>query len=188
LPPDKVMALVEEGYRRRGIDFLEVFPDPRSLTAIPRQQYFFHDRAYGRNWLLAGPSFGQVWFPSSSGVGTSLVAGYIAPRVLDGPEIVGRQYQEYVAGLRESHHLFDRMIYHNYDVMTKELVKAESNRIVAENVKRVARLAAMQKGIAARTFGRMLVKAVSYDGVAESGCKVYRAELSQQAETIFAYK
>ena len=187
LEASEVLARVEDAYRRRGMNFLEVFNEPKPAIAIPRQQYFYHERAFGQNWLLVGPSYGQVWFPSSSGVGSSLAAAYLAPQILHSPQAVGRQYQEYVSGLRESHRVFDRMIVHNHDVMTRELVKVESNRIIAENVKRVARLATMQKGPLARTFARMLMKAATYDGVIQSSCKVYRAELARQTETIFAY-
>jgi flavin-dependent dehydrogenase len=188
LGADEILARVEDAYARRGMNFLEVFENPRPAIDIPRQQYFYHERAFGQNWLLAGPSYGQVWFPSSSGVGTSLAAAYLAPQIMRSPQAVGRQYQEYVGGLRESHHVFDRMIAHNHDVMTRELVKVESNRIIAENVKRVARLATMQKGAMARAFARMLMKAANYDGVIQSSCKVYRAELAQQTQTIFAYE
>lgn len=188
LGADEVMAAVEDAYHRRGMSFLDVFDQPKPAIAIPRQQYFYHERAFGQNWLLAGPSYGQVWFPSSSGVGSSLAAAYLAPQILRNPQAVGRKYQEYVAGLRESHRVFDRMIAHNHDVMTRELVKVESNRIIAENVKRVARLATLQKGPLARTFARILMKAATYDGVIQSSCKVYRAELARQTETIFAYE
>ena len=188
LQADEVLARVEDAYRRRGINFLDVFDCPKPAIVIPYQQYFYHERAFGQNWLLAGPSYGQVWFPSSSGVGSSLAAAYIAPGILRNPRALGRKYQGYVAGFRESHHVFDRMITQNHDVMTRELVKVESNRIIAENVKRVARLATLQKGGVARTFARLLMKAASYDGVIQSSCKVYRAELAQQTKTIFGYE
>lgn len=183
---DQVMDLLGKAYARRGMPYMRFFPNAAQQSAVPYQQYFFHDRAYGKNWLLAGPSYGQVWFPSSSGVGAAMVAGYIAPEIIKSPEEVGRQYQDYIIGLIESHTIFDRMILKHHRQMTPELVKQESNRIVTENVKRVARLATIQNGPLGAALGRVLLKAVSREGVAGSGCVVFETDMSDQTRTIFA--
>lgn len=184
---EEIMGMLGAAYAKRGMPYLEHFPKPAQLIAIPYQQYFIHERAYGKNWLLAGPSYGQVWFPSSSGVGTSLIAGYIAADIINRPDEVGQLYQDYLVGLQESHFIFDRMIKKEHHELTPELVKLESNRIVTENVKRVARLATIQSGKAGASFGRMLIKAVSREGVATSGCVVFEAEnMAEQTRTIFA--
>lgn len=184
---EEIMVMLGAAYAKRGIPYLAHFPNPAELIAIPYQQYFFHERAYGKNWLLAGPSYGQVWFPSSSGVGTSLIAGFIAADIINRPDEVGQLYQDYLVGLQESHFIFDRMIKKEHHELTPELVKTESNRIVTENVKRVARLATIQSGKAGASFGRMLIKAVSREGVATSGCVVFEAEnMADQTRTIFA--
>jgi hypothetical protein len=70
--------------------------------------------------------------------------------------------------------------------MTAELVKKESNGIVSENVKRVARLATLQNGPIAGFFARLLLRAASRDGTASSGCKIWKADLADQTETIFS--
>lgn len=183
---EDVMALLGEAYKRRGLDYLEVFPHSTKIMAIPYQQYFFYDRAYGKNWLLAGPSYGQVWFPSASGVGAALVAGRIAERIIDSPEEVGQIYQDYITGLQESHFIFDRMIKKHHSEMTPELMKLEADRIVSENVKRVSRLASIESGPVSAAFGRGLIKAVSRDGVGGSSCVVYEAPLEKQTEAIWA--
>jgi flavin-dependent dehydrogenase len=167
--------------------YLEHFPQPTKMMSVPRQQYFFHERAYGGNWLLAGPSYGQVWFPSSSGVGASLVAGAIAAQIIDNPREVGQRYQDYIIGLQESHRIFDRMIKKHYRELTPEMVKLESNRIVAENVKRVARLASIESGPLSEAFGRVLIKAVSREGVAASSCVVRQTEMQEQTKELFAH-
>jgi flavin-dependent dehydrogenase len=182
---EKVMALLAAAWARRGIPYQEIFTEPGKMMSVPRQQYFFHDRAYGGNWLLAGPSYGQVWFPSSSGVGASLVAGAIAAEIIDNPHEVGQRYQDYIIGLQESHQIFDRMILKHYRDLTPELVKLESNRIVAENVKRVARLATIESGPVSAAFGRALIKAVSREGVAASSCVVCQTNMSEQAKMLF---
>ncbi len=186
LSDDKITELLGAAYARRGMPYLEYFPNPTHRTSVPYQQYFFYERAYGKNWLLAGPSFGQVWFPSSSGVGAAMVAGYIAADIIQNPEQVGQLYQDYIVGLKESHTIFDRMIKLPHNEMTPELVKVESNRIVTENVKRVARLATIQSGAVGAAFGRLLIKAVSREGRAASGCVVFKADMPEQTRTIFA--
>lgn len=188
LPPEETVEKVVDAYVARGMPIRDVFTERAQVINIPRQQYFFHDRAYGANWLMAGPSYGQIWFPSSSGVGASLVAGFIAADILESPKKVGQAYQDYIIGLQESHKIFDRMIKRPHSAMNHKLVKEESNRIVAENVKRVARLSIVHnKGFSA-FFSKMLIKAVSREGVASSGCKVYMAPLDQQTDEIFAYQ
>lgn len=184
--PEEVMRLLSAAYARRGIPYEAYFPHPKEQMSIPYQQYFLHERASGNNWLLAGPSYGQVWFPSSSGVGAALLAGYIAADIIKSPAEVGQLYQDYIIGLKESHYIFDRMILKHHSEMTPELMKLESNRIVAENVKRVARLAMIQNGRVGASFGRMLIRATNREGVAASGCVVYEAPLEEQTAVIFA--
>ena len=186
LSDEEVMKLVEEAYARRGLDFMQTFSKPRPVLSVPRQQYFIHERAYGANWLMAGPSFGQVWFPSSSGVGAALVAGQIAPQFLQSPQEAGEKFESYVHGLLESHKTFDRMIAHDHSMMTPDLMKKESNGIVGENVKRVARLATIQNGPIAGSIARILLKALDREGVAVSGCKIWKADLADQTKAIFS--
>ena len=183
---DDVMDLLAAAYARRGMPYLEYFSKPAKQLSVPYQQYFFHERAYGKNWLLAGPSYGQVWFPSASGVGAAMVAGYIAADIIESPEEVGQLYQDYVIGLKESHTIFDRMILKHHSELTPELMKVESNRIVTENVKRVARLATIQNGAAGAAFGKIILKAVSREGVASSSCVVYKTDMADQTRTVFS--
>ena len=183
---DEVMELLAAAYARRGMPYMDYFPNPSKQLSVPYQQYFFHKRAYGKNWLLAGPSYGQVWFPSASGVGAAMVAGFIAADIIKSPEEVGQQYQDYIIGLNESHTIFDRMILKDHNELTPELLKLESNRIVTENVKRVARLATMQSGPMGAAFARVLLKAVNREGVASSGCVVFEADMADQTRAIFA--
>lgn len=185
LPDEKkVLALVEEAYRRRGMHLFDVFNDPDPPVDVPQQQYFVHERAFGRNWMMAGPSYGQFWFPTASGVGTSLLAAQIAPQALETPEEAPRRFQAYVDGLRESHHVFDRMITRDRDEITEELVESETERIMTESAKRVARMAIVQKGPLAGGVGRLFEKAVGLDGVVAGDCPLYEADIARQKQEI----
>jgi len=62
----------------------------------------------------------------------------------------------------------------------------EADRIVSENVKRVARLATIEGNRANAAIGRGLIKAVSRDGVGGSSCVVYEEPLEKQTAMIFA--
>ena len=184
-PDEEVLDLLAQAYARRGLPYRELFPNCTKMMSIPYQQYFFYDRAYGKNWLLAGPSYGQVWFPSASGVGAALVAGRIAARIIDSPQEVGQLYQDYIIGLQESHYIFDRMIKKHYSELTPDLVKLEADRIVSENVKRVSRLATIEGNKANAAIGRGLIKAVSRDGLGGSSCVVFEEALEKQTNLIF---
>lgn len=183
---DEVLTLVEDAYRRRGLDFLDDYDEPRQVTEIPHQQYFIHDRAFGQNWLMAGPAYGYFWFPSASGVTTSLVAAHLAPQLLQSPLRAGQQYQDYVDQLRTTHQIFDRVINRDHRDISKELVATETSRIISENVKRVGRLAVMRNGPVASGVARLLMKAASLDGVIQGDCKVRNADLAQQSQAVCA--
>lgn len=185
LGTDEVLRLVEDAYRRRGMDLLDSFDEHAEVTDIPRQQYFIHERAYGQNWLLAGPSYGHFWFPSASGVSTSLLAASLAPGLLEYPEKLGHRYQEYVDGLRESHDIFDRLITRDRDEISRELVETEIDRIIAENVKRVGRLSTIQHGPLTSGTARLFMTVADRDGVIQGDCEVYTADLARQAWTVF---
>lgn len=134
---DDVLSHVEAAYRRRGLDLRAVVDNPRPPVDIPHQQYFIHDRAYGRNWLLTGPTYGQFWFPSASGVGSALVAAQLAAQIVQGQPRAARTYEAYVDGLRGTHLAFESVISRECDDLTKEAMETTLARIIAENVIRV---------------------------------------------------
>jgi flavin-dependent dehydrogenase len=183
-PADEaVVELVADAYARRGLDVREHFPERSEVIAV-RNRYFLHERAYGGNWLLAGPSLGQVWFPTSSGVGSALLAGAIAPRMLESPGRFGPAYEAYVRALLRSHVLFDQMIASDADQLTPRRIKKVAEQIVAENIKRVARLSIVHSGPAARVCG-WLVRHLSYPPLANAGWRVYETDLPAQTASIY---
>lgn len=175
--------LVVDAYERRGLGIREHFPERSELVAV-RNRYFIHERAYGANWLLAGPSFGQVWFPTSSGVGSALLAGAIAPHVLAVPSRHAPAYQAYVRGFLKSHVLFDEMIASDADLLTGRRIKRVAEQIVAENIQRVARLSTVYSGPAARLFAS-LVRQVARPPIANAGWRVSETALPGQTAWMF---
>lgn len=183
-PADEaVVELVADAYARRGLDVRAHFPERSEAIAV-RNRYFIHERAYAGNWLLAGPSLGQVWFPTSSGVGTSLLAAAIAPRMLESPGRFGPAYEAYVRALLRTHGLFDEMIACEADRLSRRRIKQVAEQIVAENIKRVARLSMVHCGPAARVCS-WLVRHLSHPPLTNAGWRVYETDLPAQTASLF---
>ena len=103
--PRALMARLESAWRRRGVDFRPIYPDEQPIQEL-RHTYFVRERAWGANWLLVGPSFITIWFPSSTGLWTVNGAASMAPRLLDEPEL-GRFYDASMRQLLPFHQLLD---------------------------------------------------------------------------------
>jgi len=183
LGDDRIVELTVDAYERRGLKLREEFPHPSETIGV-RNRYFVHERACGGNWLLAGPSFGQVWFPTSSGVGCALLAGLIAPRLLESPGEVGPAFEDYVRGLLRSHVLFDEIIYRDPADLTAARITEVAEEIVAENIKRVTKLANFTGGPAAGVFAR-LFHWLADKKVMRAGWQVHEADLPQQTTAVF---
>ncbi len=100
-----LMGLLESAWRRRGLDFRPLFPEEQPIQEL-RHSYFVRDRACGKNWLLVGPSFITIWFPSSTGLWTVNAAASMAPRLLEKPEL-GKFYEQAMRQLLPFHRLLD---------------------------------------------------------------------------------
>lgn len=105
----EVMRRLDAAWARRGLDYRSVFPATRPVMDL-QHKYFIRDRGYGRNWLLCGGAFMGIWFPSSAGLWTSLVAARLAPRLLAEPETQGRIYENTLRPLLDFHELLNGMI------------------------------------------------------------------------------
>ena len=110
--PDKfsaadVMQLLDAAFARRGVNYRSLFPETKVVKEL-EHAYFIRHRAYGSNWLLAGGSYLQIWFPSSSGFSMSTLAAHLAPHFINGTEGVGRFYEQTMhRSLRFHDHIHD---------------------------------------------------------------------------------
>ncbi len=107
---NEVMLLLGDAYARRGVDYQVRFP-----AQLPNQEithrYFIRDRAYGANWVLAGGTFVQIWFPSSSGVWAATAAAGMVKELIDRPQYAGAKYESIMRGLLKFHGSLDEMIH-----------------------------------------------------------------------------
>ena len=132
---EATLNLLEQAYMKRGVCYSEIFPNPTDVKSITHR-YFFHERAYGANWLLVGSTYGLVWWMAGAGVGTSLMAARYAPKILKKPKRMGRLYQEYVQGLLNNHWVFNDAAIKPYQTLEEEGTSAFSYQIARLNFTR----------------------------------------------------
>ena len=78
------MDCLSAAFAQRGIDYRSTFSSQRPIADLT-QRYFVRERAFGKNWLLVGGTFIQIWYPSSSGLWTVVAAAGMAPHLINEP-------------------------------------------------------------------------------------------------------
>ena len=106
LDDETLMERTALAFARYGVDFRRRFSNRVELKAL-NHSYFAYDRAAGTNWVLAGPSYCQVWWLAGAGVGTALTAAQLAPKLLQDPHRWGAEYDRYMQQLLPIHETFD---------------------------------------------------------------------------------
>ncbi len=110
-----------------GIDVRAAHPRRSEVIALDNQ-YFVHERAFGKNWLLIGPAFANVWWPSGTGVGAAVAASEVAELALSDPLRAGRRYQRYMETLLPMHESLNRLLLPNEGRLPSGLIRRESAR------------------------------------------------------------
>jgi hypothetical protein len=105
----EVIELVQRAYYRRGLEFRRHYPEEFEPIQELRHTYFIRDRAWGRNWLVSGNGFVNIWFPSSAGLWTATAAAGLAPRLIERPEL-GARFEKYMRSLVSLHRLWDGLV------------------------------------------------------------------------------
>jgi len=134
---EEALELTEKAYLRRGLNFRNKFPIQKELM-IAKGQYFIHDRSYGTNWSLSGPSFCQTWYMSGSGVGTSLSTAHMAPQLVNRPMDAGKIYHRYMKRFLDGHLAIDWFVQTDIKDMTDPLFKKKVIRWLMSNINRMA--------------------------------------------------
>lgn len=155
VPGDALLDAAERAFARRGLRVREPYAERSAVVALPFRN-FAHERAFGANWMLAGPTFAQIWWTSGSGVGTSFAAARVAPAILRAPRAVGRAYQAHMAQLLDLHDVFEWFARADCGAMTAADVAHHADRFVAANLQRLASGARRFGGPAASAAGAAL--------------------------------
>jgi flavin-dependent dehydrogenase len=130
---------------RRGIDFRRRFSRRAELKAL-KHSYFAYERAGGANWLLAGPSFCQVWWLAGAGVGTALTAAQLAAKILEDPKRWGAEYDHYMKQLLPIQDTFDYFVHTPPEQYAPEALHLYSDRFVKTSLVRLAGSTRMRDG------------------------------------------
>lgn len=137
LDDESIMERTAAAFARHGIDYRQRFSDRAELKAL-RHSYFAYERAFGANWLLAGPSFCQVWWMTGAGVGTALAAAQLAPKLLRDPARWGAEYDRYMQMLVPLQNTFDYFAHSKWDEYNPPALHRFSDRFVVTSLVRLA--------------------------------------------------
>lgn len=172
--PDAVLLeRVAAAFRRYGVDYRRRYSHAAELKGL-RHNYFVYERAFGANWLLAGPSFCQVWWMASAGVGTALTAAQLAPKLLQDPARWGAEYDSYMRRLVAIQETFDYFALAPRDAYEPENLHRFSDRFVINNLSRLAASARLRDSRLALVASPALEWVFSRAGAIRDYCAVER--------------
>jgi flavin-dependent dehydrogenase len=183
--PSLLLDWLEQVYSIRGIDVRGAFPT-RGAAVDLRYEHYTHARCYGRNWLLAGPSCCQIWFPSGAGVATGLIAARLGPDILRAPAEVPAVYQAYMDRVAASHSALDWTVQEDpWSVPLQELQR-RSQAMIAGNATRLGRYLALHGAPAELAFGEAPSRLYQSDRLLANPLRIDTALPEAQATRLFA--
>lgn len=171
---EELLEKAATAFARYGIDYRRRFTQPAAIKGL-RHRYFVYERAYGANWLLAGPSFCQVWWMAGAGVGTALAAARFAPKLLRDPERWGAEYDRYMKKLIAMQETFDYFALTAREAYEPQGLHHFSDRFVTANLARLAFSARMRESRLAKLSYRGLQWLFVRPGVIRDYCAVVHA-------------
>ena len=145
LDDETLLERTAVAFARYGVDFRRRYSDRAELKAL-RHSYFAYERASGANWLLAGPSFCQVWWLAGAGVGTALAAAQLAPKFVADPRRWGAEYDRYMKQLLPIHETFDYFAQGPRAQYEPKALHHFSDRFVVTNLVRLAGSTDLREG------------------------------------------
>lgn len=174
LTDEELLSRTAVAFARYGIEYRARFSRPAQIKGL-RHSYFVYDRAYGANWLLAGPSFCQVWWLAGAGVGTALAAAKLAPRLLRDPRRWGAEYDRYMKKLEAMQGTFDYFALTPREGYEPAGLIRFSDRFVTNNLTRLAASARLRDSRVGKLTYRALAWLFARPGTIHDYCSVLRA-------------
>ncbi len=184
-PAALVLDWVGQAFARRGLDARRAFPTRGTPVDVPYDHYT-HDRCYGSNWLLTGPSCCQFWFPSAAGVATGLVAARLAPDVLRAPNRTPAVYQAYIDAVAASHSGLEWLVRDDAAAVTLEDLQQRPEATIDGNIQRLADYAGLEGAPPELAFGDALLRMFQADRHLANPLRIDTAPLRSQATRLFA--
>lgn len=183
---DEALAGVAEGaFRRRGLIYRERYPEVTPSRGL-RHYYFVHERGFGANWLLVGPSYGQIWWMSGTGVASAMAAARVAARFARSPEATGPLYETFMKDLLPSHSVLDWFVVTRETQLNHQTVTDQTDRLIRANTRRLARLTLLGRNPICAGFARLLHRRCMRESFLHGYCTVKTVPLAEQSRTIFA--
>ncbi|HEY3835456.1 MAG TPA: hypothetical protein VGL72_02745, partial [Bryobacteraceae bacterium] len=176
---------VEKAFSRRGIDVRAAFPS-RGAAVDLGYEHYNHERCYGANWLLAGMSCCQVWFPSAAGVATGLVAARLAPDILTKPVQTAQIYQQYMDSIFAIHSGLEWLVRDDPSSVTLPELQHRTSAMVGGNIKRLGSYLDLQDPPGELAFGDATLRLFERDRQAASPVRIDAALPQAQATRLFA--
>ena len=169
----ELLDLVATAFARYGVDYRRRYSERAEVKGL-RHRYFVYERAFGANWLLAGPSFCQVWWMASAGVGTALAAAQLAPKLVDDPARWGAEYDRYMHRLISIQETFDYFALAPREAYEPKALHHFSDRFVKNNLSRLAASARMRESRLAHVASPAIGWAFTREGAIRDYCSVRR--------------
>ncbi len=180
-----LLQWTERAYAARGIAVRDAFA-ARGAPVDLRYQHYDHDRCHGANWLLAGPTCCQVWFPSAAGVGSGLLAARLAPDLLHAPRRAGAIYQDYMDDVSRSHGRLDWLAHAAPDALSPADVRRHAATMARGNVRRLASYVGLERTPAELNFGNALLRLFESARGTATPLETQHVAPSAQASQVFA--
>lgn len=180
----EAIALLDRAYQQRGIDYRQYYSQETEIISV-RNQYFRHERAGGTNWLLAGGTYSQVWFPTGSGVATSLYAARFADRFLKSPQKTRQQYEDFMSRFWPSHDVHEQIITSDINNLTYQQMYRWTDSLLTTTLLRVCTYAQSRNHKLGGLFAK-LIKFLIESKIAkiEFFCKILESDLERQTDEI----
>jgi flavin-dependent dehydrogenase len=174
----------EKAYATRGIDVRAAFSS-RGGPVDFAYRHYAHERCYGGNWLLAGPSCCQVWFPSASGIGIGLIAARFAADILQGNYVVAARYQRYLDRVVDSHAMLDWLVRDDPASVSLDELQRRSQAMVDGNIRRLVAYLELQNAPPELARGDALARLYESDRRYANPVLINSAPLQTQGTRLF---
>lgn len=178
----EAIALLDRAYKQRGIDYRQDYAQETEIISV-QNQYFKHERAGGTNWPLAGGTYSQVWFPTGSGVATSLYTARFADRFLKSPQKTRQQYEHFMSQFLPSHDVHEQIITRDIENFTYQQMYRWTDSLLTATLLRICTYAQFRNHKLGGLFAK-LVKFLIESKILEIKffCKILESNLDRQTE------
>jgi flavin-dependent dehydrogenase len=184
----EAIALLDRAYKRRGIDYRQDYAQETEIVSI-RNQYFKHEYAGGSNWLLAGGTYSQVWFPTGSGVATSLYTARFAERFLTSPQKMRQQYENFMGQFWLSHGIHDQIITDDLRTLTYQKMYHYTDSLLTATILRICTYAQSRNHSLGGLFAKLVKFLIEIKVLRiKFFCKILESDLDHQTEDIHTEK